>query len=109
MGDNSEKVKMRFLFVVTSNPFAKDFSTLLNLVKVLSKKGDVAVFFSDNGVYYLTRPESKILKDLGARLLYCAHSAHQRGVLSHADFFESSSTYNLSKMLPEYDKVIVFN
>ncbi|MEZ0361306.1 MAG: DsrE family protein [Hydrogenobacter sp.] len=109
MGDNSEKGKMRFLFVVTSNPFAKDFSTLLYLVSALSKEGEVVMFFSGNGAYYLTRPEAKKFKDAGARLLYCAHSAHQRGVEKVPDFFESSSTYNLSKMLPEYDKVLVFN
>ncbi|GBC88400.1 hypothetical protein HRbin13_00522 [bacterium HR13] len=100
---------MRFLFVVTSNPFAKDFSTLLYLVNALSKHGEVAIFFSGNGVYYLTRPETKKFKDAGVRLLYCAHSAHQRGIQTALDYFESSSTYNLSKMLPDYDKVLVFN
>jgi len=100
---------MKFLFVITSNPFAKDFTTILNLVRALSKRGEITMFFSGNGAYYITRPESKVFKELGARLLYCAHSAHQRGIEKALDFFESSSTYNLSKILPEYDKVLVFN
>ncbi len=100
---------MKFLFAVTSNPFAKDFSTILNLVKALSRKGQVIIFFSGNGVYYLLRPETKSLSEFGARLLFCAHSAHQRGIENFPSYFESSSTYNFSKILPECDKLLAFN
>ncbi|MCS7278138.1 MAG: DsrE family protein [Aquificaceae bacterium] len=100
---------MKFLFIVTSNPFAKDYSTIVNLVKELIKVGEVTLFFSGNGAYYIVRPETRQLKEMGARLLYCAHSAHQRGIEKPLDFFESSSTYNLSRIIQEYDKVINFN
>lgn len=100
---------MKFLFIVTSNPFAKDYNTILRLVKELVKRGEVTIFFSGNGVYYTVKPETKELKEMGVRLLYCAHSAHQRGIEKPLDFFESSSTYNLSRLIKEYDKVINFN
>lgn len=100
---------MKFLFIVTSNPFSKDYNTLFNLVKELSKKGEVTLFFSGNGAYYTIRPDTRKLKELGARLLYCAHSAHQRGIDRTLDFFESSSTYSLSRLLRDFDKVIGFN
>lgn len=100
---------MKFLFIVTSNPFSKDYNTILSLVKELSKRGEVTLFFSGNGAYYTIKPETKELKELGARLLYCAHSAHQRGIEKALEHFESSSTYNLSRLIQEYDKVISFN
>jgi sulfur relay (sulfurtransferase) complex TusBCD TusD component (DsrE family) len=99
---------MKFLLIITSNPFAKDFSTVVNLTRELVKRGEVAIFFSGNGAYYTIRPETKELKELGARLLYCAHSAHQRGIEKPLEFFESSSTYNLSRFIKDYDKVINF-
>ncbi len=100
---------MRFLFVVSSNPFSKDYTTLYHLVKTLSTKGEVVIFFVGNGVYYMIRPEVQELKAYASKLLYCAHSAHQRGVSNPPEFFESGSTYNLSKILPDFDKVISFN
>ncbi len=100
---------MKFLLIITSNPFAKDFSTVVNLARELVKRGEVAIFFSGNGAYYTIRPETKELKELGVRLLYCAHSAHQRGIEKPLEFFESSSTYNLSRFIKDYDKVINFN
>ncbi|MFN3976551.1 MAG: DsrE family protein [Aquificaceae bacterium] len=100
---------MKFLFIVTSNPFSKDYSTIVRLVEELVKRGEVALFFTGNGVYYTIRPEARRLKEMGARLLYCAHSAHQRGIEKPLDFFESSSTYNLSRLIQDYDKVINFN
>ncbi|MCS6875714.1 MAG: DsrE family protein [Aquificaceae bacterium] len=100
---------MKFLFMVTSNPFSKDYNTLLNLVRVLSKKGEITIFFSGNGAYYTIRPEAQELKKLGVRLLYCAHSAHQRGIQNVPEIFESSSTYNLSRFIQDFDKIIGFN
>lgn len=100
---------MRVLFVVTSNPFSKDFLTLKMLVKALVPKAEVSIFFSGNGAYYIQRPGLEFFKDLGVKLLFCAHSAHQRGILTHPDFFESSSTYNLSKISTNFDKILVFN
>ncbi|ADC88750.1 hypothetical protein Thal_0113 [Thermocrinis albus DSM 14484] len=100
---------MKFLLIVTSNPFAKDYSTILNLTRELVKRGEVILFFSGNGVYYTVRPEARQFHELGARLLYCSHSAHQRGIENPLPFFESSSTYNLSRMMQEGMKVISFN
>jgi len=100
---------MRVLFVVSSNPFSKDYTTIFNLVKELVKKGEVIIFFTGNGAYYTIRPETEELKKLGTRLLYCAHSAHQRGIKETLPFFESSSTYNLSRIMLECQKVLSFN
>lgn len=100
---------MKFLLVVTSNPFAKDYNTVVNLTRELIRLGEVTLFFSGNGTYYTIRPETRELREMGARLLYCAHSAHQRGIEKALDFFESSSTYNLSRLIGEYDRVINFN
>ncbi len=100
---------MRVLIVITSVPFAKDFNTISNLIRTFNTSGDeVSVFLAGNGAYYLLRPEVKELSQL-ARFLFCSHSAHERGVETVPSWAESSSTYNLSKMLPEFDKVIVFN
>ncbi|WP_448588355.1 DsrE family protein [Thermocrinis sp.] len=100
---------MRFLFIVSSNPFSKDYATIYNLSKELVKRGEVIIFFTGNGAYYTIRPETEEFKKLGVRLLYCAHSAHQRGIKEALPFFESSSTYNLSRIMLECDKVLSFN
>ncbi|MEN3034554.1 MAG: DsrE family protein [Aquificaceae bacterium] len=100
---------MKVLFVVTSNPFSKDFLTLKMLVRALSQKAEVSIFFSGNGAYYIQRPGIEFFKELGVRLLFCAHSAHQRGILTYPEFCESSSTYNLSKLSTIFDKILVFN
>ncbi len=99
---------MKFLFVISSSPFSKDYTTIYNLCRVLSEKGSVTIFLVGNGVYYMIRPEVTHLKDY-AKIMYCAHSAHQRGVNNPPDIFESSSTYNLSRILSEFEKVIIFN
>lgn len=101
---------MKVLLVITSVPFAKDYSTVTNLVRRLTGRGhDVSIFLSGNGVYYLIRPDASALADYGAEVFFCAHSAHQRGVDKLPEWAQSSSTYNLSRMMGEFDKVIVFN
>jgi hypothetical protein len=40
---------MRVLFVVSSNPFSKDYATIFNLVKELVKRGEVIIFFTTRG------------------------------------------------------------
>jgi hypothetical protein len=100
---------MRILIVITSVPFAKDFNTIKNLIGRFAELGDeVSVFLAGNGSYYLLRPEVEELSKL-AKFFFCSHSAHERGVNSVPSWAESSSTYNLSKMMGEYEKVIVFN
>jgi sulfur relay (sulfurtransferase) complex TusBCD TusD component (DsrE family) len=101
---------MRVLIVITSVPFAKDYSTITNIVKKLREKGhEVSLFLSGNGAYYLIRPDAVQFSELGVKVYFCAHSAHQRGVDKLPQWAESSSTYNLSRMTSEFDKVIVFN
>ena len=101
---------MRFLIVITSVPFAKDYNTIINIVRRLSQKGhEVSLFLSGNGSYYLLRPEAEEFGKLGVRVMFCAHSANQRGVDRLPPWAESSSTYNLSRLMGEFDKVIVFN
>ncbi len=101
---------MKVLIVVTSVPFAKDYSTITNIVKKLRERGhEVSMFLSGNGAYYLLRPDASTLADYGVKVFFCAHSAHQRGVDKVPGWAESSSTYNLSRMMGEFDKVIVFN
>ncbi len=101
---------MKILFVITSTPFAKDYNTILNLLKTLHSRGhELHIFLSGNGAYYLIRPDATTLSQYCARISFCSHSAHQRGVNSIPDWAESGSTYNMSRSLQEYDKVIVFN
>lgn len=101
---------MRVLIVITSVPFAKDYSTITNIVKKLRERGhEVSLFLSGNGSYYLIRPDAVQFSEMGVKVYFCAHSAHQRGVDKLPSWAESSSTYNLSRMMGEYDKVIVFN
>ena len=101
---------MKVLFVITSVPFAKDYVTITNLTKSLASRGhEVHVFFSGNGAYYLIRPEAQSLSEHCTRISFCSHSSRQRGINIVPDWAESSSTYSLSKALPEYDRVIVFN
>ncbi len=100
---------MKFLLIISSNPFSKDYNTIWNLAQELLKRGEVTLFFTGNGAYYTIKEELRELKEKGVRLLYCSHSAHQRGIEKSLDFFESSSTYNLSKLIKEYDKVLNFN
>jgi len=101
---------MRILLFITSVPFAKDYNTVRNLTKHLCESGhEVTIFLSGNGIYYLLRPEAEELKKFGARVMFCSHSAHQRGVKEHPQWAESSSTYSLSQMMKEFDKTICFN
>ncbi len=101
---------MKFLFVITSTPFSKDFNTVINLIENLRKRNhEVSIFLSGDGVYYLINPKAHILSELGVKVYFCSHSAHQRGIETPPKWAESSSTYNLSRMLGDFEKVIVFN
>jgi len=101
---------MRVLFIITSVPFAKDYSTITNLIERLSRRGHtVSVFLTGNGVYYLIRPDVVAFREYAEKVYYCSHAAHQRGVSNQPPWAESSSTYNLSRMVEEFDRVIVFN
>jgi len=101
---------MRVLIVITSVPFAKDYSTITSLIRKFRDRGhEVSVFLSGNGSYYLIRPDASVFSELGVKVYFCAHSAHQRGVDKLPSWAESSSTYNLSRMMSDFDRVIVFN
>ncbi|WP_024015105.1 DsrE family protein [Aquifex aeolicus] len=101
---------MKILLFITSVPFAKDYNTIRNLTKYLCESGhEVTIFLSGNGVYYLLRPDAEELKNFGARVMFCSHAAHQRGVKEFPEWAESSSTYSLSQMMKDFDKTICFN
>ncbi|NPA32291.1 MAG: DsrE family protein [Aquificae bacterium] len=101
---------MKVLLFITSVPYAKDYNTVRNLTRKLTQRGhEVVIFLSGNGVYYLLRPDAEELKRFGARVLFCAHSAHQRGVRQAPAWAESSSTYALSQMMKDFDKSVCFN
>ncbi len=101
---------MKFLFIITSNPFSKDYATVMNLTKELLEEGEeVSFFLSGNGCYYLLRKDLQELSEKGVKIYYCSHSARERGIESPPPFAQSSSTYSLSSMLDEYDKVLNFN
>ncbi len=101
---------MKILFVITSTPFAKDYNTIMNLLRTLRSRGhELHLFLSGNGAYYLVRPDALRLSEYCTKISFCSHSAHQRGVNAVPDWADSSSTYNMSRSLGDYDKVIVFN
>ncbi|NPB06312.1 MAG: DsrE family protein [Aquificae bacterium] len=101
---------MRVLILVTSGPYAKDYNTVRELTRTLTAAGhEVVLFLSGNGVYYLLRPDAEELKRFGARVLYCAHSAKQRGVKEAPPWAESSSSYYLSQHAEEFHKFLAFN
>ena len=109
MGDTDKEKKIKVLFVISSVPFSNDFDTIYNLSKVLIKSAEVEFFLTGNGVYYLVRPETEEFSKWGIKIYFCAHAAHQRGIKDIPSWAESSSTYNLSRMMQEADKVISFN
>jgi len=109
VGDTDKEKKVRVLFVISSLPFSGDFSTIYHLAKVLVDKADVEFFLTGNGVYYLTIPETEEFLKWGIKIYFCSHAAHQRGIKDVPDWAESSSTYNLSKLVQEADKVLSFN
>lgn len=102
---------MNVLIIITSNPFSKDFDSVMKLSKALKNKATVVVFFSGNGTYWLTYENSKKLLDMGIRVIYCSHSARQRGIEESikSTVFEPSSSYDMFRKIQEFDKVINFN
>jgi len=101
---------MKVLLFITSGPYAKDYNTVRRLTQTLTQRGhEVVLFLSGNGVYYLLRPDAEELKEFGARVLFCAHSAKQRGVRETPPWAESSSSYYLSQQMESFDKVLAFN
>ncbi len=102
---------MNILFVVTSNPFSKDFDSVMKLNQSLKGKANITIFFSGNGCYWLTYEQSKKLLDLGTKVIYCSHSARQRGIEESikSQAFEPSSSYDIFRKISEFDKVINFN
>lgn len=109
MGDTDKEKKVKILFVISSVPFSSDFNTIYNLSKVLVEKAEIEFFLTGNGVYYLARPETEEFSKWGIKIYFCAHAAHQRGIKEVPSWAESSSTYNLSRLMQEADKVISFN
>ncbi len=102
---------MKVLIIVTSNPFSKDFDSVYKLSKALVDKAEVTIFLSGNGTYWLTYDMTKSFLDMGIRIIYCAHSARQRGVEESikSQSFESSSSYDMFRRISEFDKVVSFN
>ena len=109
MGSLYKEGKMKILFIMAKNPYSSDFNTLIKLSKAALNRGHkVKIFFISNGVYCLLKEELKNLKESGAEIYYCSHNAAQRGIKA-GDFAESNSTYGLSKMIKEVDKVIMLS
>ena len=100
---------MKILFIMAKEPYTHDFHSLIRLTEAALNRGHkVKIFFISNGVYCLLKKEIKELKEKGANIYYCSHNTTQRGVKPE-DFAESNSTYGLSKMIQEVDKVIMFS
>ncbi len=102
---------MNILFVITSNPFSKDFDSVYKLCRVLKNHANIAIFLSGNGTYWLGYDMSKKFLDLGIKIIYCAHSARQRGIEEciKSEKFISSSSYDMFRQISDFDKVINFN
>lgn len=102
---------MNILFVITSNPFSKDFDSVMKLIQNLKDKASITVFLSGNGCYWLTYEQAKKLLDFGVRVIYCSHSARQRGIEESikSQAFEPSSSYDMFRKISEFDKVLNFN
>ncbi len=109
MGNIDKEKEIKVLFVISSLPFSSDYTTIYNLAKVIVKRAGVEFFLTGNGVYYLTKPETEEFSRWGVKIYFCAHAAHQRGIKEVPRWAESSSTYNLSKLVQEADKIISFN
>lgn len=100
---------MKILFIMAKEPYTHDFNTLIKLSNAGINRGHkIKIFFISNGVYCLLKEEIKKLKEKGAEIFYCAHNTTQRGIKPE-EFAESNSTYGLSKMIQEVDKVIMFS
>jgi DsrE/DsrF-like family. len=54
---------------------------------------------------------TKQFLDIGVKIIYCAHSARQRGIEESikSQNFISSSSYDMFRKISEFDKVINFN
>lgn len=100
---------MKILFIMAKEPYTHDFNTLIKLSEASLNRGHkVKIFFISNGVYCLLKKEIEELKEKGAEIFYCSHNTNQRGV-KPGEFAESNSTYGLSKMIQEVDKVIMLS
>ena len=109
MGSVYKEGEMKILFIMAKEPYTHDFNTLIRLSEAALNRGHkVKIFFISNGVYCLLKNEIKELKEKGADIYYCSHNTTQRGVKPE-DFAESNSTYGLSKMIKEVDKVIMLS
>lgn len=109
MGSLHKEGEMKLLFIMAKEPYTHDFNTLVKLANAGLERGtEVKIFFISNGVYCLLKKEIKELKEKGADIYYCAHNATQRGIKPE-DFAESNSTYGLSTMIKNVDKVIILS
>ncbi len=97
---------MKLLIIMEREPFTHEFNTLIKLAEAgINRNHSVQIFFLGNGVYCLLKKEIKELTEKGVKVHYCNHNATQRGVKPES-WAESNSTYGLSKLIKEADKVI---
>jgi len=100
---------MKILFIMVSNPYSNDFNSLVKFANAsLSRGHETAIFFIGNGLYSIVRDEIKNIAEKGAKIYYCAHNAEQRKIKPES-WAESSSMYGLSKLISEFDKVLIFD
>ncbi|MEK7702357.1 MAG: DsrE family protein [Nitrospirota bacterium] len=95
--------------LLSTPPENKNFNIAVSLIKEAVDQ-DIAVYlyFIDDGVYALERPEIKTLSDAGVHLFSCAYGAKRRGI-SKNEFVVFAGLVTLSDMIKGCDRFLAFN
>jgi sulfur relay (sulfurtransferase) complex TusBCD TusD component (DsrE family) len=87
----------------------QDFNTVVSLAQeAVRQEILVYLYFLDDGVYHLGRPEILSLADSGVRIFACAYGAQRRGVPQN-NFVVFSGLVVLSDIVKGCDRFISFN
>jgi sulfur relay (sulfurtransferase) complex TusBCD TusD component (DsrE family) len=98
---------MRLAVLLTSGPESRDWRSAYRLAEAALAQGhQVTVFLMVDGVKNAARMAG--LSARGAHVMWCSHSAQQRGVKPVTGVIDSSQ-YEWSRAVAEADRVIGFS
>jgi sulfur relay (sulfurtransferase) complex TusBCD TusD component (DsrE family) len=107
---------MKINVLLTTSPELENSNTVLNLINAAIDLGhESTIFFMDDGVYNVVKGNhisSKFaqLRDKGASLALCGHTAEERGVKKEdcIDGVAFAGQYELAVLINESDRFLTF-
>ena len=98
--------KSTICILVTSSPESENSRTLIKITQAAISLGQqVQIFLMCDGVYHIVHQDFLSIIEKGAKVILCAHNAHERG-LEKKPGIHFGSQYDLAGMVAQSDSFL---